>query len=240
MPPPALPAPPRARTKGVQQPGIPQIPKARRPQDAPKEPETPASDPPNPPGPPPPPPMAGTMALRPTRNAHPGDPHKPRQKCPNGELQAEKLEKQKLMHQAEQKKTGGLKKAAAVEHRMEKEAMNLDANHPPPSATMKVLRPRPEAPAVVDSGVLFFDAKDFHSQYFKQHTMAKHEIPSLTVLGVATSLSHPPRTLRTTRTMRKILLIHRRTTRRLLPVNHARKRTPGAPSERRSRKNVQG
>jgi hypothetical protein len=106
--------------------------------------------------------MVGDMKLRASRDAHPGDIDKARSKRPTAEVQAEKREKQLLIHKAEQKKLSSLKNAAAIEHRMETAATNLDANHPPPSATTKVLRPRPQArqgPAVIDPGALLFGSR---------------------------------------------------------------------------------
>jgi hypothetical protein len=102
--------------------------------------------------------MVGDMKLRAGRALHPGGPDMAGTKRPTGEVQAEKREKQILIEQAEKRKVKSLKKAAGVEHQMETEQMEFDANHPPPSATTKVLRPRreaPEAPAVVDRGVHF-------------------------------------------------------------------------------------
>ncbi|KAJ7261031.1 hypothetical protein C8J57DRAFT_1232591 [Mycena rebaudengoi] len=132
--------PPKPRAKVAPTQGRPPTQPARRTQVVAKEPETLASHLPDAtdaaarPAP-----MVGDMRLRAGRALHPGDPDKTRTKCLTTEVQAEKREKQLLIEHAEEKKAASLGKAAAIEHRMEKEKMNTDATAPLYNALSDIL-----------------------------------------------------------------------------------------------------
>ena len=90
---------------------------------------------------------------------HPGKPDQPRQRRSTQEVQAEKVEKARLLADRERMRSETIQATAELEKRMEAELKQKlsTAHHPPPSTQKRVPRPTAKKSlVVVPEGMTFF------------------------------------------------------------------------------------
>ena len=110
-------------------------------------------------------PLPPSLRARTTESQkHPGAPDKARPRRSTQEVQAEKAAKEKAILDEQKKREDAIADTARIEKELDEQHQQKlrNANHPPPTAQKKVVRPRAAKTASAMQGITIFLSK-FHS-----------------------------------------------------------------------------